>query len=214
MQKQVNQRHPSSLPFGAVQLPGHCSGNSQPHWIPYKNWVALITPPKINPTLVLYISTNTRSIIFNKKQPKSNWFLGEPAFCFSHILTKHVFHFSIYKENEPEMKDSTLPSTLCIADKIVSWFPIARLLFLRVLYYMRQKQTAWVHAAVSTEKNSPPFLFIEILHVTKVIRGLVWSLLATDQLGWIQVGARKAYVQLSILFNTALRALNIFRNIE
>lgn len=71
------------------------------------------------------------------------------------------------------MKDDILPSTSCIADKIVSWFLIARLLLLRVLYYMRQKQTAWVHAAVSTEKISPPSLFIQILHVTKVIKWLV-----------------------------------------
>lgn len=56
-------------------------------------------------------------------------------------LIKQVLNFSIYIDNKPAMKDNMSPVS-CIADKIDSQLSITKLLLLRVMCYMRQKNSS------------------------------------------------------------------------
>lgn len=57
-------------------------------------------------------------------------------------LIKQVLNFSIYIDNKPVMKDNILSPVSCIADKIDSQLSITKLLLLRVMCYMRQKNSS------------------------------------------------------------------------
>lgn len=57
-------------------------------------------------------------------------------------LIKQVLNFSIYIDNKPAMKDNILFPISCIADKIDSQLSITKLLLLRVMCYMRQKNSS------------------------------------------------------------------------